>query len=607
MKPKKIKNIANTILVETAWEVCNQVGGIYTVVRSKIPEMVRHWENNFFLIGPYFYDNALTDFEHAEIDNPAVSAAIQCCMEEGIEIHAGRWLVSGRPQTILFNPDSVMHKLGDIKYFYWENHAIDFKNHDPLMDQVLAFGYMVHKFISALARNCLHSELELLAHFHEYMAGTAIPEIRREQIPVKIVFTTHATLLGRYLAMNDPNFYNHLPFANWEEEAKKFNIEANVKLERACVHGSHVFTTVSEITGRECTYLLGRSPDHILPNGLNIDRFSVPHEVQNLHHKYKEILEKFVIGHFFQSYSFNLNKTIYFFTSGRFEYLNKGYDLTLEALARLNWKMKEQGMDTTVIMFFITKRPAHSINPEVLNSRAVMGSIDDNCNSLIEQLRKRLFIHAASSENHRLPPLNDMVDDYWKLRYRRTIQSWKTKVPPKVVTHNLEDDANDPILNFLRHADLVNKKEDNVKIVYHPDFLSSTNPLFGMDYGDFVRACHLGIFPSYYEPWGYTPIECLARGVAAVSSDLSGFGDYIKNVKIGDESHGMFMVERDNKSFDESAESLAKILFKFVKKTSRVRVDMRNKSEDLSEQFDWKILYAEYLLAYDKALQNVVL
>lgn len=601
MGSNKKKSKSKTLLVETAWEVCNQVGGIYTVVRSKIPEMVRHWKKDFILVGPYYRQNIISDFDYADIENPTITTAIEACRSKGLEIHVGQWLVSGRPQTILLNPESVMHKLGEIKYFYWQHHNIDFKNYDPLMDQVLAFGYMVYEFISALARNCMQTDMELIGHFHEYMAGTAIPEIRRNQIPVKIVFTTHATLLGRYLAMNDPNFYNHLPFVNWEAEARNFNIEANVKLERACAHGSHVFTTVSEITGKECTHLLGRPADFILPNGLNIDRFSVPHEVQNLHHTYKSVLEKFVIGHFFQSYSFDLSKTLYFFTSGRFEYLNKGYDLTLEALARLNWKLKNSGSEMTVIMFFITKRPTHSINSEVLNSRAVMGSIEDNCESIINLLHKQLFLTAASADDHRLPDLNNLVDDYWKLRYRRTIQSWKIHQLPKVVTHNLEDDTNDPILNFLRNADLINKKEDNVKIVYHPDFLSSTNPLIGLDYGDFVRACHLGVFPSYYEPWGYTPIECLARGVAAISSDLSGFGAYLKNVKTDHEANGMYIVNRDNKSFEESAEHLATIMLEFVQKTSRMRIDLRNKSEDLSESFDWKVLYKEYLKSYENA------
>lgn len=599
MARKSKKQLENTILTEVAWEVCNQVGGIYTVIRSKVPVMIDRWNDNYLLLGPYINQNVAADFEPADPDDSNISKAVEKLKESGLEVHYGRWLVSGRPKTVLFNPNSVMDDLGNIKYFWHENHHIDIKKYDPLLDQVLAFGNMVKSFLSELARICMSDGVQVLAHFHEWMAGTAIPDLRKEQIPIKTVFTTHATMLGRYLAMNDPFFYDHLPFLNWENEASNFNIDAVVRLERACAHGCHIFTTVSDVTGQECIHLLGRAPDQILPNGLNIERFSVLHEVQNIHQQYKTKIQHFVMGHFFQSYSFNLDKTLFFFTSGRFEYRNKGYDLALEALARLNWKMKEADSDMTVVMFIVTKQPVHSISPHVLNSRAVMEEIDDNCDSILEQVKERLFHHAASNQkDHRLPSLNDMVDDYWRLRYRRTIQSWKSKNLPTVVTHNLIDDANDPVLQFLRNSDMINKPEDKVKFVYHPDFISATNPLFGMDYGEFVRGCHLGIFPSYYEPWGYTPVECLASGVPAVTSDLSGFGDYIKNVPIGDEEHGMYIVKRTHKDFDTCANDLADMLFRFVQTTRKDRISMRNKSEDLSEVFDWKNLYSEYEKAY---------
>ena len=592
----------NKVLSEIAWEVCNQVGGIYTVIRSKVPVMVDRWGDDYVLLGPNINPHVGSDFEPTpEVDNAMARVARSMREELGWDVQYGRWLVSGRPQTILFNPYSVFSLLGDIKYYYWQNHHIDFKNHDPLMDQVLAFGYMIKEFISRFARVCHNEDLEFIAHFHEWMAATCIPDLGREQIPVNTVFTTHATLLGRYLAMNDPHFYDHLPFLNWEDEAKNFNVEAIAKLERACAHGSNVLTTVSEVTAKECVHLLGRNPDAILPNGLNIDRFSVLHEVQNRHHEYKNKINHFVMGHFFQSYSFDLNKTLYFFTSGRFEYKNKGYDLTLEALARLNHKMQMQGIDKTVVMFFITKQPFYSINPDVLNSRAVMEEINHNCDEILKQVKDRLFTAAATNADHRLPDLSQMVDDYWRLRYRRTIQSWKTNNLPSVVTHNLHNDGEDPILGFVRTANLLNYAHDKVKIVYHPDFISSTNPLFGMDYGQFVRGCHLGIFPSYYEPWGYTPVECLARGVAAVTSDLSGFGDYAKNLENGDESHGLFMIERDGRDFHTSAEQLSEKMLGFVKTTSRYRTNMRNRCEDLSEEFDWKNLVANYEVAYSLA------
>lgn len=597
---EELKQQKNKFLAEVGWEVVNQVGGIYTVIRSKAPQAVKNWGGNYCLIGPYEHTQAQADFEQAINDDSPVSRAAQKCTEAGLEIHTGLWLISGRPTTVLLNTHSAMHRLADIKYFYWQNHGIQFPDYDELIDRVLVFGYMVYEFLSALARELMEEDRELLAHFHEWMGGTALPEIRRAQLPIKTIFTTHATLLGRYLAMNDPHFYSHLPFYDWQKEAGKFNVETIVRLERACAHGAHTFTTVSEVTARECAHLLGRQPDAITPNGLNIERFSVLHEVQNLHQQHKHSLERFIMSHFFPSYSFDLSKTLYFFTSGRYEYLNKGYDLTLEALARLNWKMKQQGTPITVVMFFITKQPTHSLNPQILNSRAVLDKIEGNIDSILEQVKERLMVYAASQQHDfKLPELSNFVDDYWKLRYRRTIQSWKSGGLPSVVTHNLVDDGQDAILNYLRSADLVNKPEDKVKIVYHPDFISSSNPLFGMEYNDFVRACHLGVFPSYYEPWGYTPLESLARGVAAITSDLSGFGDYLKNVPLGDEAHGAFLVNRYNKSFDEAADQLCELMFRFVKQTSRTRIDMRNKSEDLSEAFDWKNLYDCYLEAYN--------
>ena len=593
------------MLTEIAWEVCNQVGGIYTVIRSKVPVMMEKWDDNYLLLGPYVDPNVSADFEPIETYDGLIGEAVKKLKDMGLDVHYGRWLVSGRPQAVLFNPESVMAQLGDIKYAYWQNHNIDFSVHNPMLDQTLAFSHMVRLFISELARNCLDNATELIAHFHEWMGGICIPELRREQIPVKLIFTTHATMLGRYLAMNDPNFYEHLPFLNWEKEAKHFNIESIVKLERACAHGAHVFTTVSEVTAKECVYLIGRKPELILPNGLNIERFTVLHEVQNLHHQFKDRIEHFIMGHFFQSYSFDLNNTLFFFTSGRFEYKNKGYDLTLEALARLNHRMKELKLNKTVVMFLITKQPTHSINAEALNSRAVLEEISRNCDAITNQLKERLFNHAASGMvDHRLPALNEFVDDYWRLRYRRTIQSWKSKKLPSVVTHNLIDDQNDAVLNFLRSSGLLNKAEDKVKVVYHPDFISTTNPLFGMEYGEFVRGCHLGIFPSYYEPWGYTPLECLARGVPAVTSDLAGFGDYVKQIPKGTKDNGLFLVERQDRDFNSAAENLTDLLLEFVQYSSKTRIDMRNKSEDLSEQFDWSNLYTHYDRAYRLSLDE---
>ncbi|MCS6823056.1 MAG: glycosyltransferase [Cytophagaceae bacterium] len=596
-------NRKDSLLIEIAWEVCNQVGGIYTVIRSKVPSMKEKWGDNYFLIGPYVHNRLPAEFEHCEEKDTPVTKAIECLRSMGVEVHYGYWLVSGKPKVVLLNPHSVFNRLGEIKYLLWEHHGISTPDNDHLINQVVAFGFLVKIFLNEISKPEVNNK-HVIAHFHEWMAGTAIPELRFEGANISIVFTTHATILGRYLAMNDPQFYEHLPFFDWLNEARNFNIEANARIERAAAHGAHVFTTVSDVTARECESLIGRRPDVILPNGLNIERFTALHEFQNLHKEYKDKIHQFVMGHFFQSYSFDLDKTIYFFTSGRFEYKNKGFDLTIEALARLNWRMKHENIDTTVVMFFITKQPFHSINPAVLHSRAQLEEIRRTCDEINKRVGEQLFYSAASSGHFKVPDLNEFVDDYWELRLKRELQAWRTQNLPPIVTHNLINDAGDEILNYLRHVQLINYPHDKVKVVYHPDFVTPSNPLFAMEYNQFVRGCHLGIFPSYYEPWGYTPLECIASGVPTVTSDLAGFGDYVMQTIPDHEKKGIYVVNRKGKSFDESANQLANQMLSFVRLTRRDRITQRNKVERSSEAFDWQNLEIHYERAYEIALKN---
>ncbi|MDO7848038.1 glycosyltransferase [Hymenobacter sp. M29] len=598
----------DSLLVEVAWEVCNQVGGIYTVIRSKVPATMPVWGDRYCLLGPYFPNMAQGEFEpydDLEIHTAAdpFGAAVRTMRAQGYDVQIGTWLVTGRPRVVLINPFQAYGRLGQLKSDLWARHGIPAPDNDDLLHQVIAFGHLTTVFFQHVAAQ-VKPEQRLLCHFHEWMTGVAIPELRRLQVPAHFLFTTHATLLGRYLAMNDPAFYDHLMWVNWEAEAKHFNIESAVKMERAAAHGSHVFTTVSELTVRECIYLLDRIPDAVLPNGLNIERFVALHEFQNLHQQYKAKIHEFVMAHFFQSYAFDLDKTLYFFTSGRYEYHNKGFDLTLEALARLNHRLQHSGLEGQVVMFFITKRPYTSINPQVLERRALLDEVHETCQAIERQVGERLFYAAAASQDHKLPDLSAMVDDYWKLRYRRTLQTWKTNTLPPVITHNLVNDQDDDILNFMRRANLLNHKHDRVKMVYHPDFVSPASPLLGMEYGQFVRGCHMGVFPSYYEPWGYTPLECVARGVPAITSDLSGFGDYALQNVPDPESKGIFVVHRQEKSFDESAEELCNMLWDFVLLSRRERIMQRNAVESSAELFDWKNLRVYYDRAYALALER---
>jgi glycogen synthase len=590
------------ILFEIAWEVCNQVGGIYTVIRTKVPAMVEKWAENYFLIGPYMPATAGAEFEEITSDDGSPLYQTVLYMRSlGLGVHYGHWLITGKPKIVLFELDTMAEQVNEVKGRLWKNHKLNTLNCEALVDKVIAFGEMSLIFL----RHCNKENTDthnILVHFHEWMASTALIEIRHEKLKIGTIFTTHATMLGRYLAGNVKDFYDKLQLFDWKKQAIHYGIEAQATIERLAANLAHVSTTVSDITAKECKYLLGKEPDLILPNGLNITRFTAGHEHQNLHLRFKEKIHKFTMGHFFPSYSINLDKTLYFFTSGRYEYSNKGYDITLEALSRLNNKLKEQKSDMTVVMFFITRQPYYNIEPELLQSRAVLDEIHEITESITEKLGEELFVAAAGTEDLSMPDLNQFVDEYWRLRLRRTIQAWKQSKPPKTVTHQLKNE--DELSQAIRHANLLNYKNDNVKVIYHPDFVNSTNPLFGMDYNQFVRGCHMGVFPSYYEPWGYTPLECIARGVPTVTSDLSGFGDYMMQIMKDHSEWGVHVLNRSKDSFDEAAEELAILLQKYINTSRRDRISLRNRVESISEIFDWSNLRSYYDQAHDLAMKR---
>jgi glycogen(starch) synthase len=591
-------NIApDAIVCEVSWEVCQQAGGIYTVMRSKAPTAVKRYGSNYCLIGPYNPETTPQEFEETPPEGPLGQTVVKL-REMGFEAHFGYWIISGKPQVILLNPASVANRLGEIKYALWEHHSISIGD-DPLVSQVVAFGYLVEQFFRTLLP--IVGRRPVVGHFHEWMAGSCIPELRYWHLPVAIVFTTHATLIGRYVANNDPWFYDHVPFIDWLGDARRFMIEPQVRLERAAAHGSHVFTTLSRITAFECEYLIGRKPDLLLPNGLNIERFAAMHEFQNLHRIYKEQIHQFVIGHFFPSYTFDLEKTLYFFTSGRFEYLNKGFNLTIDALARLNWRMKEAKSDRTVVFFFVTKRPFKSINAGVLRSRAMMQEIRRTCEQIKDQIGEKLFLATAMGKT---PRIDELVDDYWRLRLKRLMHEWRAKRLPSIVTHDLVDDATDDILVQLRQKQLLNLVSDPVKIVYHPDFITSTDPLFGMEYDQFVRGTHMGVFPSAYEPWGYTPEECIARGIPAVTSDLAGFGTYVMDNMPDHNDRGICVIKRRHTSYDAAADELANWMFNFLTLDRRDRIAIRNKVESSCDEFDWSNLEEYYAIAHEIVLER---
>ena len=600
-----------SLLFEVGWEVCWQLGGIYTVLRTKAKAMLDRWGERYCLVGPYNPGTAATEFDETRPDG-VWRDIVDRAQRRGVVAHHGRWLVPGRPRTILIDHRARYGRLHEDKYLLWADHGIGTTPDDGEVNEVVSFGFAVTELLAAAAEVNEPSSRATLAHFHEWMAGVPVPRIAHMRLAVQTVFTTHATLLGRYLASDDARFYDHLPFYDAEREADKYGIGPRHRIEKAAAHASNVFTTVSEVTSREAEHLLGRLPQVILPNGLDIARFEAPHEFHHLHKQYKQEIHNFVMGHFFPSAPFDLDRTLYLFTSGRYEYRNKGNDLFIEALHRLNqrlrWARDVDGEQVpTFVAFIITRAAVRSVNVETLTNQAQIDELRRYCDELKEQIGRNIF--RAAAEGH-MVGRGDLIDEEAEIRLKRAINAARIKRFPSIVTHDLVDDHNDPILRHLRHRNLINDPADPVKVVFHPQFVSATSPLISLEYDQFVRGCHMGLFPSYYEPWGYTPMECIASGVPTVTTDLAGFGSYVRTMPDVDVQlppyvphvPGILVLDRGRTGFDAAAQQLTDHVYAFSRLTRRQRIEMRNRVERLASRFGWDTLAVHYHEAHDLAL-----
>lgn len=563
--------------------------------------MVDRWQDRYAVIGPYVPSKAALEFEPTE-PGGVMQRVVQSLTGEGLIVHHGRWLVPGNPRALLVDHALPPDRLNQVKYELWKDHAIDSAGSDALLDGVISFGDGVRRLLERFQQEFASNDRRVLAHFHEYMGAMALPMLRQRRVPIATAFTTHATLVGRYIASSDPDFYERLPKMNGDEQAARFNVRTQHAMEKAAIKHAHVFTAVSSVTGDEAAALLNRRPDVVTPNGLSIQQYYAAHEMQTKHAEFKDRINLFTMGHFFPSYSFDLSKTLYFFTSGRYEPRNKGFDLCLESLARLNAELKSANLGVTVVFFIITSRPARSINPAVLQARGVLNELRAVCDKITLDVGERLFRSASAGERLHM---DDQVEDYWKLRYKRVQYALRTNRLPPIVTHILDDDASDPVLNQIRYLNLINRPEDPVKVVYHPEFINPVNPLWGVEYEQFVRGCHLGIFPSVYEPWGYTPLESMALGVPAITSDLAGFGRYTGEHILGHDELGLTVLRRRGRTFQDSASDLTAKLLDYCKLRRRDRIALRNTVERTSWEFDWGRLGVHYQRAHDVALERL--
>ena len=584
------------IFFEVSWEVCNKVGGIFTVVASKAPQIMNHYKD-YWLVGPYFPKKAFGVFEEVVVPEHC-RECFERLKQQGIEVHTGKWLVKGTPNVMLVDFTNFSAQKNDIKRKLWDDYKIDSLHTDWFdFDEPVVFATAAGKVIEEFLH--MYEGKKVVAQFHEWLSAAGLLHLKSGKANVGTVFTTHATTLGRSIAAADKNLYEVLDRINPDENAKNRGASVYAKhlLEKAAAKHADVFTTVSEITGIESEKLLGRKPDVLLMNGLDMEKFPTFEEASVKHKLFKARIKQFLTYYFFPYQSFDMENTLIYFLAGRYEFTDKGVDVCIQALGKLNEKLKEEKSKKTIVCFFWIPGNIRAIKPDLLENKTYFLDLKDSIDDETDLLKTRILsLLITKGEITR----ETLLDAEFMQEVKPKILRLSRKGTPPVSTHDLFDEQSDAILNAFRQASLFNRTEDRVKVVFYPIYLTGADGLLDTSYYESMQGSHLGIFPSYYEPWGYTPLEAAALGVSSVTTDLSGFGRYICAECEESKYPGVFVLKRFKRTNEEIISDLANIMYYFAHLSTQERVTNKMAAQKVAATADWKLFVERYIEAHNK-------
>lgn len=599
MKPKA------DMLFEASWEVCNKVGGIFTVLSSKSKQIQKHYKDQYCLIGPYFEEASRTSFKADEEVPEEYKNIFEEMKALGLICHFGSWLIEGDPRVILIDFRGYGSHMDEIKKELWDGFQIDSLNSPFDFNEPVLWSWSVGMLMQKMKN--LYGEKIVALHAHEWLTGAAILYIKKNNLTIPTTFTTHATILGRSIAGSEQELYAILDKVNPEQEARNHGILAKFGIEKASANAADVFTTVSQVTALEAKAFLGREVDVILPNGLDMSEFLSFEDLTQKHNLYRNRLREFALYYFFPYYSFDLRDSLFFFTASRYEFHNKGIDVFIESLGKLNEKMKKEKNKKTVIAFFFVPGSAVAIRPEIANAREAFRDIKESLSEEEKDIRENI-LYAITEEK----PLTEKAifrEDFLRNMQRKLLRlkTFKGKSAP-LSTHILSNENEDAIMNGFHKAGLENREEDKVKVIFYPIYLSGADGLGDLDYYQTIQASHLGVFPSYYEPWGYTPLEAAALGVPAITSNLSGFGKYFYDVLDRDKVPGVRVLDMENTPREQVVKNLTKSLHRFTDFDRKERIDNKIRARKIAFMADWENFAVHYIeaenLAVDRSLEK---
>ena len=537
-------------IFESSWEVCNKVGGIYTVLSTRAKTLQDAMKDQIIFIGPDFWQEKESPYFR---EDKALFAEWQWeAKESGLTVRVGRWTIPGEPIAILVDFRPFFEKKNEIYAWLWEHYHVDSLHAYGDYDEASMFSYAAALVVESYYNHyLLKTKKRVIYHANEWMCGLGALYINNVLPQIGTIFTTHATSIGRSIAGNQKPLYDYLFAYHGDQMADELNMQSKHSIEKQTAMYVDCFTTVSDITANECKELLDKPVDVVLPNGF--DNSFVPKGATFT--KKRKAARKRLLEVANALLGENLDDdTLIVSTSGRYEFRNKGIDVFVEAMNRL---LRDRELKKKVLAFI-----------------EVPGWVGEPRKDLQERL--------ASG------------------------QSYDTPLEVPQVTHWLHNMSHDNVLGMMKYYDMHNRKEDNVKVIFLPCYLDSKDGIMDMSYYDVVLGNDLCIYPSYYEPWGYTPLEAVAFKVPCITTDLAGFGLWANKVfgHYGELEDGVKVIHRTDYNYSEVADAIKDTVATFSAMSKKQVDECRKHADELSKKALWSEFIKYYYEAYDIALRK---
>lgn len=548
------KLLAPNYIFETSWEVCNKVGGIYTVLSSRAKTLAETYEDQLVFIGPDLKQaTANVDFREESKLLPEWKKAATTV---GLNCRIGRWMVPGEPVAILVDFKPFFEQKNAIYAKAWELFQVDSIRAYGDYDEASMFSYAAGLLVEAVLKNCLQPTDQVVYQAHEWMSGLGMLFLKHHCPQVATIFTTHATSIGRSIAGNNKQLYAYFEGYNGDQMAEELHMDAKHSIEKQSALRADCFTTVSRFTDRECKQLLDKPADVVLPNGFEND--FVPKGTQFISVRKKARRRILDVAGALTGSTLS-DDTLIVSTSGRNDYRCKGFDVFLEAMAQLRAQLNEQTEDNRQVLALI-EVPCWLKGPRA-------------------DLQERL--QAKHKKNNNAPLSNP------------------------VITHELWNLNEDRIVRQIWEVGLKNLPTDKVKVILVPCYLEGNDGIFDLPYYNLLAANDLALYPSYYEPWGYTPLESCAFHTPCVTTDLSGFGQWVDEVlgHSGTLRDGVRVIPRSDGNFYEVAADMCETVKEMLSLDSKARTTVRNNATKLADKAQWKHFIKYYYQAYDFAIR----